>query len=111
MAEVFIQDNSWVRTGHRFAAALLQRGPAMVVLLACLLGGALALAQDNPVNINTAPAEVLADRLSGVGISKAYSIVEHREAFGPFESIEELVEVKGIGPSILERNRGHIVLE
>ena len=111
MAEVFIQDNPWMRAGHRFASALLQRGPAMVVLLACLLGGGLAFAQDNPVNINTAPAEVLADRLSGVGISKAYSIVEHREAFGPFESVEELVEVKGIGPSILERNRGHIVLE
>ena len=111
MAEVFIQDNPWMRAGHRFAAELLRRGPAMVVLLACLLGGGLAFAQDNPVNINTAPAEVLADRLSGVGISKAYSIVEHREAFGPFESVEELVEVKGIGPSILERNRGHIVLE
>jgi competence protein ComEA len=46
-----------------------------------------------------------------VGIAKAYRIVEHREAYGPFESIEELSEVKGIGTATVERNRERLVLD
>ncbi|MEK9543059.1 MAG: helix-hairpin-helix domain-containing protein, partial [Luminiphilus sp.] len=49
--------------------------------------------------------------LVGVGLAKAYRIVEHREAYGPFESVEELVEVKGIGEATVEKNRARIILE
>jgi competence protein ComEA len=37
--------------------------------------------------------------------------VRYREQFGPFESIEELTEVRGIGAATLERNRERIRLE
>jgi competence protein ComEA len=47
----------------------------------------------------------------GIGLAKAYRIVEHRESYGPFESIDELVEVKGIGESIIASNRDRIVLK
>lgn len=63
------------------------------------------------VNINTANAESLAQNLRGVGQSRAQEIVRHREAYGPFASPEELMEVKGIGQSTLEQNRSRITLE
>jgi competence protein ComEA len=46
-----------------------------------------------------------------VGPSKAEEIVRYREAFGPFETVDELAEVKGIGKSTLEKNRDLITLE
>lgn len=57
------------------------------------------------VNINTADAQTLADALQNVGPAKAESIVAYRKSHGPFESIEALVEVKGIGLATVEDNR------
>jgi competence protein ComEA len=58
-----------------------------------------------PVNINTADAQTIADSLTGVGMAKAEAIVAHREANGPFQSAEDLLQVKGIGGKTLEANR------
>ena len=58
----------------------------------------------NSVNINTAEAEVIAELITGVGPQKAQAIVNYREKFGEFKSIEDLLSVKGIGPGILEKN-------
>ena len=58
----------------------------------------------NSVNINTAEAEVIAELITGVGPQKAQAIVNYREKFGEFKSIEDLRSVKGIGPGILEKN-------
>jgi competence protein ComEA len=52
-------------------------------------------------NINTATLAEL-DALPGVGPTAAQSILDYREDFGPFESIEELLDVSGIGPSTFE---------
>jgi competence protein ComEA len=62
------------------------------------------------IDINSAPAAELAEALQGVGLRKAEAIVRYREQFGPFESVEELAEVKGIGAATLERNRALIRL-
>ena len=70
-----------------------------------------AVASVASININTASAEVLASRLTGVGISRAQEIVRYRETYGPFASIEELGEVKGIGSSTINKNRALITLE
>jgi competence protein ComEA len=43
--------------------------------------------------------------LAGVGETKAKAIVAYRDANGPFASVDELLEVKGIGKAILDRNR------
>jgi competence protein ComEA len=43
--------------------------------------------------------------LSGVGEAKAKAIVAYRESNGPFASVDELLEVKGIGKAILDKNR------
>ena len=66
---------------------------------------------DEVVNINTATVEQLADALNGVGESKARAIVEYRESNGPFQHIDELVNVRGIGIATVDRNRDRIRLE
>ena len=70
-----------------------------------------AVAQVAPVNLNTADAATLSERLAGVGAAKARAIVEHREARGPFTQVDDLLEVKGIGPAILEKNRAVLSVE
>lgn len=63
------------------------------------------------VDLNTATAEQLAQVLSGVGIAKAKAIVTYRKEIGPFRTVDEPEEVKGIGPSIVLRNKGRILLD
>jgi competence protein ComEA len=60
-----------------------------------------------PVDLNTAGAEAL-DELPGIGPVLAGRIVDWRTAHGPFRSIDELGEVVGIGPSLVERLRPHV---
>lgn len=60
------------------------------------------------VNINTASTSQLAAVLKGVGLKKAQSIIEYREKFGPFKSVDELTAVKGIGAKTLQKNRSKI---
>lgn len=66
--------------------------------------------QIEQVNINTASVEELTKVLNGIGASKAQKIVEYREKFGPFVSIEQLKEVSGIGQATLDKNAGKIAL-
>ncbi|SDB16293.1 helix-hairpin-helix domain-containing protein [Pseudomonas sp. NFACC13-1] len=61
--------------------------------------------QNTKVDINGADAATLQRELSGIGKGKAEAIVAYRESNGPFSSVEELLEVKGIGKAILDRNR------
>ncbi|HEX8592559.1 MAG TPA: helix-hairpin-helix domain-containing protein [Pseudomonas sp.] len=63
------------------------------------------------VNINTADADTLQKQLSGIGKGKANAIIAHREANGEFTSIDELIEVKGIGKAILEKNRDKLAIQ
>ena len=62
------------------------------------------------IDINTATAEELARELDYVGPVKAQRIVEYRKKIGGFVSPEQLLEVYGIGPKTLERNRKKIVI-
>lgn len=57
------------------------------------------------VNINTADAATLAEKLNGVGMKKAQAIVSFREQNGLFKSVDDLVNVPGIGQATLEKNR------
>ena len=70
-----------------------------------------AAAQAGPVNINSADAETLARELSGIGLSRAEAIVAYRESNGAFQSAEDLTQVEGVGPRILEANRDQIRLK
>lgn len=70
-----------------------------------------AAVQVQLVNINTADAAALAAGLRGVGLSRAEDIIRYRETYGPFGTVEELVDVKGIGQATLDKNRAVITLE
>ena len=57
------------------------------------------------VNINTADAETLSSELSGIGQNKAEAIVAYRELHGPYQHIEDLANVKGIGMATIDKNK------
>lgn len=63
-----------------------------------------------PINLNTADAAQLQRALTGIGAVKAQAIVDYREANGAFNSVDELLEVKGIGAATLEKNRDRITV-
>lgn len=56
------------------------------------------------VNLNTATLQEL-ETLPGIGPVLAQRIIDYREANGPFQSVEDLLKVKGIGASLLEKIR------
>lgn len=57
-----------------------------------------------PIDINAASAEDLL-ALPGVGPATAAAIVEHRRVNGPFATVDDLDDVRGIGPATLEQLR------
>lgn len=93
---------------------------AIVTALFFALSGAGAFAEDAQakdvqmasvtVKLNSATAEELAEKLVGVGEVRAKEIVQYREEHGPFTSVEQLLEVKGVGMATLDKNRARIQL-
>jgi competence protein ComEA len=94
-------------------SGLAQRAFALAVLatlgLAAPLASAAPNADERPavVNLNTATAGEL-EALPGIGAKKAEAIVEARKARGGFKSVDEIVDVRGIGPAQLEKLRPHL---
>jgi len=64
---------------------------------------------NGPLNLNSATAEQL-DKLPGVGLSTAAAIVAFREQHGAFRSIDQLLDIRGIGPARLEELRPHVTV-
>jgi competence protein ComEA len=118
---------------YQLHGVLIMRQSAIVVLLLSLLTGvsvaataadkviaqtpssastqsepATAAVPVNQVNLNTADESTLERELIGVGAVKAKAIVEYRSANGPFTSVDELLEVKGIGAATLDKNRAKL---
>lgn len=57
-----------------------------------------------PIDLNRASADLLTE-LPGIGPAKARDIVERRSAAGPYRAVDELAQVRGIGPKTVERLR------
>jgi competence protein ComEA len=67
--------------------------------------------QSAKVNLNTATAETLQKELTGIGAAKASAIVAYRDEHGGFTAIDELIEVKGIGKALLDKNREKLSID
>jgi len=87
-------------------AAGLTDGERIMVPAAVAMGSSSSAPQasDGTLDLNTATAADL-EELPGIGPGLARSIVEYREAHGPFEVVEDLLLVPGIGPSRLAQIR------
>ena len=107
-----------MRTGyvHSLIAALIT-SVSIATSAAPTAGGNVPLAQNmvvqvqpeiGKIDLNSADALTLQRELLGIGEAKAKAIVAYRESNGAFASVDELLEVKGIGKAILERNREKI---
>ena len=70
----------------QFASTVNEQGPSL---------------QEQQVNINMAGQSEL-ETLPGIGSVKAQSIIRHREENGPFQQVEDLLQVSGIGEKTLE---------
>ena len=88
----------------RFAAAVL--GLFTVFVLVCGTWFLARTSSPETINVNTADAYDL-QRLPGIGEKRAQDIIAWREEHGPFQTLEELTEVSGIGPVILENLRAY----
>lgn len=69
-----------------------------------------AAAQVLTVDINTADAEEISEVLVGIGESKARAIIAFRNQNGPFNTVQDLLQVKGIGEATLNKNQERIRL-
>jgi len=73
-------------------------------------GGMAGVTADGLVNINTATSEQL-QVLSGIGPVTAGNIISHRDARGGFATIEEIMNVSGIGERTFENIRDRITVD
>jgi competence protein ComEA len=62
-----------------------------------------------PTNLNTATAEEL-EPLPGIGPVLAKNIVDYRQRSGPFQSVDDLHAVPGIGPKRIEQIRSRVTV-
>jgi competence protein ComEA len=72
-------------------------------------GGAAPGSSSGLININTASATEL-ETLSGIGEVLSATIVEYRTQNGPFVSVDDLLDVSGIGPATLEEIRDQVTV-
>ena len=81
-------------------------------LLVCFMlvtAAPVVAAADGKIDINTASVEELT-QLNKIGPKTAERIVAYRSANGPFKSVEDLRNVKGVGDKILDLNRDRITI-
>mgnify|MGYP006291421625 CR=1 FL=1 len=90
---------------------VMKKGLVLLLTMAFILSvcGFVCAEDLKPVNINTATKEELTT-LDRVGPAIADRIIEYREKNG-FEKPEDIMNVKGVGEAVFERNKGRIIVE
>ncbi|MGB9242038.1 MAG: helix-hairpin-helix domain-containing protein [Candidatus Acidiferrales bacterium] len=85
----------------------------LIIVIVLSLCSNVALAQKTPptqpINLNTATIAQL-ETLPGIGPNTAKSIVDFRNHSGPFQRIEDLLAIKGISKSKLEKLRPYVTI-
>lgn len=90
--QIYIPTKTEVSSGGRLSGATGSKGT----------NGGSGYQDSFPVNVNTADAALL-DAVPGIGPSLAQAIVTYRRENGPFKTVEDLVNVPGIGPKTLSK--------
>lgn len=62
------------------------------------------------VNLNTASEEEL-QIAPGIGPAKAQAIIKYRNEYGNFSSVDELIEISGIGEKTLQKIKDYYTVE
>ena len=90
----------------------MKRMMVLFVALAMVmaLSGPIGAADSGKINLNKATVEELS-QLKGIGMKYAERIVQYRDENGPFKNVEDLLNVQGIGPKLLEKNKDLITVE
>ncbi len=81
----------------------------LAMMLALVFSSGAWAVEDIKVDINTASIEQLST-LKYIGEKTAQKIVEYRKSNGPFEKVEDILNVSGIGPKTLAANKDKIVI-
>jgi comEA protein len=81
--------------------------PLSATTTGLLPGSAPPTGQGNRLNLNTANAAAL-DALPGIGPARAASIVQYRAQHGPFQTVDDLGQVPGMGAAAIARLRDHV---
>ena len=84
----------------------------VVLFLVCftfMMAAPVIAATDGKININTASIEELT-QLHKIGPKTAERIVAYRNAHGPFKTVDDLKNVKGVGDRIMELNKNRITV-
>ena len=79
-------------------------------IFAVLLTLPLLVFAGESININTADKEVLMS-IKGIGEKRAEAIIAYREQNGPFKSVDQLAEIKGLGQVFIDSNREQLAVE
>lgn len=82
---------------------------ALLLALTLATAGIASAVDEKKVNLNSASTQELTT-LRGIGDKTAQAIVAYRESHGPFKSVEELVEVKGIGEKLMTSLRDQVTI-
>ena len=91
----------------------MKKKPLSIVVCILLVGMLVApvfLMAAEKINLNTATLEELMT-LDRIGPKYAQRIIDYRETNGPFEQIEDIMKVKGIGPKTFEANKDRLTVE
>lgn len=82
----------------------------ILIIATVLLAMTAFMTSAEPININTATAKEMAVGLKGIGPKKAEAIVAYREKQGPFQAVDDITRVPGIGPSTLRQNQDNLTV-
>ncbi len=68
-----------------------------------------AIINSTKINLNSAKLDALEHAFKGIGLKRAEAIIQYREAHGPFKSVQDLAQVKGIGSSFVKRHEEELI--